>query len=247
METKPKALVVDDSEHVLTYLAVCLDRMSFEIYPIQFGVNALNLIQVFNPDILFIDVNMPVLKGLEVLRHIRGHEEFGETPIIMMSENRADARECLSRGADFFIEKPIRIDQLHKAASLCYQSRKIPRKNLRAPFNRPVTVYYEDRYYSCQAITLSEGGVYIRRVTPLPVGTPVEVEMHDLCGENIRLRGEVIYIKSINGRRFSIPPGMAVQFTDVSAPEADKVRNFVTELLVGDIIQEQVEPVMLRQ
>lgn len=244
MEIRPKALLIDDSEHVLTYLSVCLDRMNFDVYPIQFGVNALNLIQVFNPDIFFLDVNMPVLGGLEVLRHIRSNEEFVDTPIIMLSEKKEDAKECLSRGADFFIEKPIQIEQLHKATSLCYQNRKIPRKHLRAPFNRSVTVYFEDKYYSCQAITLSEGGVYLRRVTPLPVGTSVEVEMTDVCGETIRLCGEVIYNKGISGRRFSIPPGMAIQFADVTSTEADIVRNIVTDLLVGDILQEQVVPVL---
>lgn len=247
METRPKALVIDDSEHVLTYLSVCLDRMNFDVYPIQFGVNALNLIQVFNPDIFFLDVNMPVLGGLEVLRHIREYEEFSDTPIVMLSEKKEDARECLSRGANFFIEKPIKIDQLHKAVALCYQNRKIPRRHLRTPMNRPVCLYFEDKYYTCQAITLSEGGIYIRRVAPLPVGTRVEVEMGDITDENIRLKGEVIYNKSISGRRFSIPPGMAVRFTDVSAEEADKVHKIVSELLIGDIMNEQVEQVLTLQ
>jgi len=244
METRPKALLIDDSEHVLTYLSVCLDRMNFDVYPIQFGVNALNLIQVFNPDIFFLDYNMPVLSGLEIMRQIRSYEEFSDTPIIMLSENREDARQSLSLGASFFLQKPIQIEQLHKAAALCYQNRKIPRKHLRAPFNRTVTVYFEDKYYSCQAITLSEGGIYLRRVTPLPVGTPVEVEMTDIGGKTVKLRGEVIYNKNISGRRFSIPPGMAVQFADISAPEAKTVRSIVTDLLVGDILQEQVEQVM---
>lgn len=247
METRPKALLVDDSEHVLTYLSVCLDRMNFEIYPIQYGVNALNLVQVFNPEIFFIDVHMPVLGGLELLRHIREHEEFSDTPIIMLSDKKEDARECLNRGADFFLQKPIQIEQLHKAASLCYQERKILRKNLRAPINRPVRLFYEDKYYTCQAITLSEGGIYIRRVSPLEVGTNVEVEMADTGGEPIRLRGEVIYNKGISGRRFSIPPGMAIRFSDVSRQESNKVRKLVTDLLAGDIIEEQVEKVLTLQ
>jgi len=247
METRPKALVIDDSEHVLTYLSVCLDRMNFDVYPIQFGVNALNLIQVFNPDVFFIDVKMPVLGGIEVLRHIRENEEFTGTPIIMMSSEISDARDCLSQGANFFIEKPIKVDQLHKAVALCYENRKIPRKHLRAPLNRPVTLYFDDKYFTCQAITLSEGGIYIRRVNPLPVGTEVEVEVNDVSGLPIRLRGEVIYVKSISGRRFSIPPGMAVQFSNISSTEAETVRSIVTELLAGDIISEQIEQVLTIQ
>ena len=221
--------------------------MNFDVYPIQHGVNALNLIEVFNPEIFFLDVELPVINGFELLRHIRDRDEFQDTPVIMMSSDRNCARECLSRGADFFLEKPIAVDQLHKAAALCYQKRKIPRKNLRAPINRPVTLYFEDKYYTCQAITLSEGGIYIRRVTPLPVGTSVEIELNDVSGEQLRLRGEVLYVRSIGGRRFSIPPGMAIQFANISSEESGKVRGMVVNLLAGDILSEQVEPVLTVQ
>ena len=107
----------------------------------------------------------------------------------MLSEAIADARECLNRGTDIFLLKPIQVEKLHKAAGLCCQKRKIPRENLRAPFIRPDTFFFEDKYYSCQAITLSEGGIYLRRGTPLPVGTPVEVEMTDVGGKVIKLNG----------------------------------------------------------
>ena len=71
--------------------------------------------------------------------------------------------------------------------------------------------------------------------------------MNDFGNEPIRLRGEVIYNKAISGRRYSIPPGMAVQFSGVSAEEAAAVRSIVTDLLVGDIIHEQIEPVLTMQ
>ena len=89
METRPKALVIDDSEHVLTYLSVCLDRMNFEVYPIQYGVNALNLVQVFNPDIFFLDIEMPILNGFEILAQIRDKTEFTNTPIVTRPEGLA--------------------------------------------------------------------------------------------------------------------------------------------------------------
>ncbi|PLX78680.1 MAG: hypothetical protein C0615_03435 [Desulfuromonas sp.] len=247
MDRRPKALLIDDSEHVLTYLSVFLDRMNFDIYPIQFGVNALNLIQVFSPDIFFLDVDMPVLSGLDVLRSIRDNEDFAETPVVMMSEKSDDARDCLELGADFFLQMPLKVQELHKAVTLCYQKRRIPRRHLRAPLNQQVTLHHDNGQMICQAISLSEGGIYIRKVTPMPVGTPIEIEMVDGDGETMRLKGEVIYVKGISGRRYAIPPGMAIQFSGISPVQSSMVRNMVTDLLIGDILQEQVEPVLTLQ
>ena len=247
MDRRPKALLIDDSEHVLTYLSVFLDRLNFEIYPIQFGVNALNLIQIFNPDVFFINFEMPVLSGLEVLRSIRENDEFSGTPLIMMSENSDDAHDGLELGADFFLHKPFKVEELHKAVTLCYQKQRVSRRHLRAPTNQQVTIHHENGQMICQAISLSEGGIYICKVVPLPVGSPVEIEMAGIDGEPIRLKGNVLYVKGISGHRFSIPPGMAIQFSDISSVQSRMIRNMVTDLLVGDILMEQVEPVLTLQ
>ena len=51
--------------------------------------------------------------------------------------------------------------------------------------------------------------------------------------------GEIIYTKGIDKGRFMIPPGMAIRFDDYDDKTADKLKQEVAKLLIGDIVNEQ--------
>lgn len=61
-----------------------------------------------NPDIIFLDINMPVKGGKEALAEIKSDEELKEIPIIMLStsDHPKDVEETLNKGADLFVQKP---------------------------------------------------------------------------------------------------------------------------------------------
>jgi DNA-binding response OmpR family regulator len=69
------------------------------------------------PELILLDLVMPVLDGLQVLRWIRGHREFDELPVIMLTsslENK-DAMLACEMGADSLIVKPLGFDELEEA------------------------------------------------------------------------------------------------------------------------------------
>lgn len=244
MEKKYLILVVDDSEQALTMLSTCLYRMNFEILPVRSGPEALNFIQVLSPDAVFLDIRMPVVSGQEVLRQIRSQDLLPNVPIVLISDQADDGQLVDRYGCRGFLKKPIMLDDFHTLISDIFPFPKGPRRHLRAPINQKVTLHYDDRYTLSQAISLSEGGIYLRRVTPLPVGAQVAVSIPEDGIEKLRMRGEVIYTRTISGRRFSIPPGMAIRFTHVSSQEREILHRIVTNLLVGDLLEEQVEPIL---
>ena len=244
MEKKFLILIVDDSEQALTMLSTCLHRMNFEILPVRSGPEALNFIQVMSPDAVFLDVRMPVVTGEEVLRQIRDQELLPNVPIVLISDREEDNRLLNRYDCAGFLKKPILLDSFHSLINELFPFPKGPRQHLRAPMSEKVTLHYDDRYTMCQAVTLSEGGVYLRRVTPLPVGSKVAVSIPEDGIEKLRLLGEVLYTRKISGRRFTIPPGMAIRFTHVSTQEQEILHRIVTNLLVGDLLEEQVEQVL---
>jgi CheY-like chemotaxis protein len=244
MEKRFLILIIDDSEQVLTMLSTCLHRMNFEVLPVQSGPEALNFIQVMSPDAVFLDTRMPVVTGEEVLRQIRGQELLPNIPIVLISDHQEDSRLVDRYNCTGFLKKPILLDSFHTLLSELFPFPKGPRQHLRAPMNEKVTLHYDDRYTMCQAVSLSEGGIYLRRVTPLPVGAQVAVSIPEDGIEKLRIRGEVIYTRKISGRRFTIPPGMAIRFTHVSTQEREILHRIVTNLLVGDLLEEQVEQVL---
>jgi CheY-like chemotaxis protein len=237
-------LLVDDSEQVLTAIATCLNRMNFDVLPVHSGPDALNFMRVLSPDAVFLDARMPGVSGIEVLHQVREHDLLQSVPLVLLTESEVDEAAGRPYGCTSFLRKPILLEAFNHLLNELFPFPKGPRQHLRAPMNQRVALHYDDRYTLCHAVTLSEGGVYLRRVTPLPVGSPVAVSIPEDGIERLRLRGEVIYTREISGRKFTMPPGMAIRFTHLSDSDIDVLRRIVSNLLVGDLLAEQIEPVL---
>ncbi len=102
-----KVLVVDDSALMRKYIRQMLEEEGFEVYTARHGEDALEQIQRVDPDVVTLDINMPVMDGLTCLSHIM--TEFPR-PVIMVSsltEKGATATfEALELGAVDYIAKP---------------------------------------------------------------------------------------------------------------------------------------------
>ncbi len=66
------------------------------------------------PDLIFLDMNLPRVHGIEILKQFRSHPDYLTTPIIVISQkvNDNDRDLAIQYGANFFIEKPITYDNL---------------------------------------------------------------------------------------------------------------------------------------
>ena len=82
----------------------------------QDGVDALHRADSDCPDLVILDVSMPVLDGFDVLRTLKADRFHRDTPVLMLTASRCerDVRCAVSNGAADFITKPFRPDQLVK-------------------------------------------------------------------------------------------------------------------------------------
>jgi len=79
--------------------------------------------------------------------------------------------------------------------------------------------------------TISLGGMYIRTDDPFPVGTMTEILLPMETGSPIHLRGVVIYIKHSLSNTSTYPPGMAVNFRDMTAGELKALKDYIESAL----------------
>lgn len=104
----PRILVVDDEPDIAALVAFHLARESYRVRTAASGTEAIAALEAEAPDLVVLDLMLPGMSGLEVLREIRGREELAEVPVILLTA-RAEVEqriEGLSLGADDYVTKP---------------------------------------------------------------------------------------------------------------------------------------------
>lgn len=103
-----KILVADDEPNIVAALEFLLQRNGFEVMVARNGEEALQLVERAAPDLVLLDVMMPVRSGYEVCRRIRERPEWSRIKIVMLSAKGRDAEvnKGLALGADLYITKP---------------------------------------------------------------------------------------------------------------------------------------------
>jgi CheY-like chemotaxis protein len=106
-----RILVVDDSSSFRTLMVHVLDFMGYEVATASDGEEALSKIDIFEPHLILMDVEMPVLDGYEACRLIKANPECN-IPVLLVSANRYAEDGAFDAGADDFLAKPFSLDDL---------------------------------------------------------------------------------------------------------------------------------------
>jgi DNA-binding response OmpR family regulator len=103
-----KILIADDEPHIVTALEFLLVQSGYEVDVARNGDEALAQIRSGRPDLVLLDVMMPVRSGYEVCREVRATPELAGTKVVMLSAKGAqgDVGRGMEAGADLYITKP---------------------------------------------------------------------------------------------------------------------------------------------
>jgi two-component system KDP operon response regulator KdpE len=106
-----RVLVVDDEPQIVRALQINLKARRYEVHVAGSGTAALKVAAQHPPDLVILDLGLPDLDGIEVIRGLRG---WMEAPILVLSgrTDSTDKVEALDAGADDYLTKPFGIDEL---------------------------------------------------------------------------------------------------------------------------------------
>jgi two-component system, cell cycle response regulator DivK len=109
-----KILYVEDNEDNVYMLVRRLKRHGFEVLVATDGEQGVAIAQREHPDLIVMDLNMPVLDGWEATRRLKGAPETAAIPIIALSAHAmsGDRERALEAGCDDYDIKPVRMDSL---------------------------------------------------------------------------------------------------------------------------------------
>ena len=103
-----QVLIADDEPNIVTALEFLLQRNGYEVSIARNGDEALRLIEQNPPDLMLLDVMMPLRSGYEVCQAVRAREDWRHIKIVVLTAKgrEADANQGLALGADLYITKP---------------------------------------------------------------------------------------------------------------------------------------------
>lgn len=114
----PTILMIDDDAEFSSLVAVHFTGLSYKVMIGHNGKEGLGLARTHVPDIIFLDIMMPEMNGIEVLRELQTWDETSDIPVMVMTGNYFDQgmHELFTqeRNCREFISKPVALAQLQK-------------------------------------------------------------------------------------------------------------------------------------
>jgi len=113
---KSRILIVDDEEDVRVFLKKRLERHNFKVATAATGVECLDRIGEFNPDLVLLDIVMPYMDGYEVARKLKQDPKARDIPILMHSVRKETDSifKSMKLGSIDYVIKPMDFDKLLK-------------------------------------------------------------------------------------------------------------------------------------
>lgn len=109
-----KILLVEDYTDVRRMMSICLRHGGYEVIEAADGYEALELAVEERPDLVLMDIALPVLDGIQATRAIREHDELADMPIIAVTAyGKFYEEKALDAGCNQVIQKPLHLDDLH--------------------------------------------------------------------------------------------------------------------------------------
>ena len=113
-------LLAEDNEANIFALTEYLEMYGVPVIVARTGPDALELARTENPGLILMDVNLPRLGGLEVIRRLRASEGYADLPIAVTTALSGDSERLLNSGANHFLGKPIDLDKLDQLLDLYF-------------------------------------------------------------------------------------------------------------------------------
>jgi DNA-binding response OmpR family regulator len=109
-----RVLVVDDHPAMVGLITDALAQAGFSVVSAEDGQTGLKAVEEHHPDLVILDLSMPVMTGLQVLRVLRTRPETRFLPVIVLTGRDAavDMLDCWMGGADRYLVKPCSMEEL---------------------------------------------------------------------------------------------------------------------------------------
>lgn len=226
-----KILLVDDAVMFLQIQKDFLKMSTLRVECARDGEEALLVTRQSRPDLVIMDLHMPVMNGADCCAAIKGDPALRSIPVLMAtnSTNREDHELCRKAGCDELLTKPF-----ERGRYLDAVRRYIPeldRREPRVPCCAKVRFQAFRVNMSGTVMDISAHGIYLATEFRLDFGTEIVLAfaLSEGGADLIQAKGTVRWINSEAGKiKRNYPPGVGIEFTAVTAESQALLRRYLS-------------------
>jgi diguanylate cyclase (GGDEF)-like protein len=134
---KPFALIIEDDRDISALFRHVLDIAGYRTEIILHGREAINRLNLMSPDIILLDLHLPVVSGTQILELVRADERLRSVPVVVITAYAREA-ESLPVEPDLVLMKPVNLEQL---SNLVQRLRTTPSSLREPPWDEPTRLY----------------------------------------------------------------------------------------------------------
>ena len=227
-----KVLLVDDVSMFIELEKDYLQLSAVNVFTARDGEEALRICRVERPDLVFMDLHMPLMNGAECCRAIKRDSQLASAVVLITSEGKdADRRICLEAGCDDFLTKPLDRQVFLETARKLLPS--IDRRDMRANCRFNVKFRAFGITLSGFAANLSQNGLYLAADVEVEKGTQVDLifALPEPIGSIVQAKGRVAWLNTSKARRKpALPEGFGVEFLSLSEEAAQQIGRYLESM-----------------
>ena len=218
-----RILVIDSANIFIQYVELVVSRYGYGSIGVSSAREALEALAHERVDLVIAQESLPDMTWSDFCRRARTDSDCAGVPVVVLSSDPAsfELQGCAGINVAGVRTRPISMRDLI-AVIQKYLPYKNKRCKIRAPLAMKAMIRKGDEFMPCQVLNLSEGGVFIMKKDPLPMGTDVHLLLSLQEMETpLEVSGKVVYV--VEKARGKHPPGMGVQFNELKPETREKL------------------------
>ena len=227
-------LIIEPSQTEREYLQRIVGRLGYRLFAAESGRQGLYYAQQSLPDAVIVGDGIMDYTPMELCAMFKGDPSLALAPILHVSTSgdKAYRAEALAAGFADVVERPLSIRQFFQGLEKCLSS---TRMDIRVPVSIPVQIEQGKDRFSLWSFNVSEGGLYLKTVSPLPMHSGLQVQFK-LPGlrKLFDFKGRTVH--SLQADSDELPAGMGLRFTDIS----DTIRSILGMYMEYHLTSEQL-------
>lgn len=230
---KLKILLVDDVAFFRDVMRDYFRRTPVDVFFASTGREAIETAARIWPDLIYMDVAMPEMTGIEACRKLKADPRLAKIPVLLIFTADRDASEndVKASGCDGYLKKPFgREEFLNLGHRYLYH---IERRERRVPCQMSVDFTIAGKSYQGRGVDLSLHGLYIEFRDEVPPQKLIEVSfiLPTVSPQQVRAKGRVAWVNQGFPRmNLSLPQGFGIEIQSIDMESIEVIKRFLEKV-----------------